>query len=41
MGGSQEIATPLGADLFDEYGEEICRAGNDAFGAELWTWYER
>ena len=37
----EEIATPLGADLFDEYGEEICRAGHDAFGPELWTWYER
>ncbi len=37
----EEIATPLGADLFDEYGEEICRAGHDAFGSELWTWYER
>ncbi|MAT19658.1 MAG: hypothetical protein CL419_00625 [Acidimicrobiaceae bacterium] len=37
----EEIATPLGADLFDEYGEEIRRAGHDAFGPELWTWYER
>ncbi len=37
----EEIATPLGADLFAEYGEEIRRAGHDAFGPELWTWYER
>lgn len=37
----EEIATPLGADLFDEYGEEIRSAGHDAFGPELWTWYER
>ena len=36
----EEIAT-LGADLFDEYGEEIHGAGHDAFGPELWTWYER
>ena len=37
----EEIATPLGADLFDEYGEVIRNAGHDAFGPELWTWYER
>ena len=37
----EEIATPLGADLFYEYGEVIRNAGHDAFGPELWTWYER
>ncbi|MEM7143112.1 MAG: amidase [Actinomycetota bacterium] len=34
-----EVANPLGADLFVEYGELITEAGPHAIGRELWEWY--
>ena len=36
-----EVANLLGADLVDEYGDLLTRAGRAAVGPELWGWYDR